>query len=645
MPSKKINNLIFLENSKQVDCFQDYFDKKDFSSNYRIITMGPSAQSALIKLNIPFIKSDQYFKNEDHIQVLNKVDEIINSLRDEFSLEDFLNVKHAYETEFFTLLRYYYLNYCLSIISIIHNATSEIKPEKIIFPPSANVSNIRDNSLSRTSLIGNLGKLYSESHGFKIVLKTIDNRADKVRSPEKYFIFSSLIHRLLFNTQLIHYKFLSKRKNVIMSLNSAYNIPRVLDDISQKLHNIFIVGGSNLTGFKLLLSVIIGKRGNFFKFPPPSSKNELKKFFEDYDNAVEKIINKINSSPELCSINDVCLNKLIIDHIQNGLKYTIKETFFGSIAFNKILNNKEPICLIANQASGYHYAIGEQCKNRNVNAMLISHGTHVLHEDKWAKKEWDEHARFMIKTHYPLVSVQTPWADEFLLDYSESKKIRTGPLLYSKRLSNYKRRIMRRNLFPNQCDKKIILHAASPFAWYVSHPYVNLTHDEYIAHINDLIKSIEKLDGVFLAIRIRFKSFIGMTLNEIKSLLVNSDCYEIYTEGSFEEHLLCSDLLVSFSSTTIEEALQVKVPVLQYDPFNRYCHIPSVALNDTSNPVPSPIYYISSSNNLLPGLNWIKSNHLCRDDSENLIDWSPHILNFSKDWVNQIIDSKPSRDI
>jgi hypothetical protein len=645
MPSKNVKNVIFIENSNQVSYFQDYFNKKDFNSNYRIIAIGPSAQSALIKINIPFIKSDQYFKNDDHIQVLKKADQIINSFRDEFSLKDFLNVEHAYETDFFTLLRYYYLNYCLSILTIIHNATSDIQPEKIICPPSQNISNIRDNSLSRTSLIGNLGKLYSEFHDFEVVLKTKDSRENKVSSPERYSKTSFLIHRLFFSIQLVYYKFFSKRKNIIMSFHSAYNIPSVIDNIANRMHSLFIVGGSNLTGFKLLLSVIRGKRGNFFKFPPPSSKNELDKFFADYNNSVDKIINKINSNPKLCTIYDVCLNKLIIDHMQNGLKNKLKDTFFGSIAFNKILNIKKPSLLISNQAAGYHYALGEQCRNNNINAMLISHGTHVPHDNIWAKKEWDHHARFMIKTYYPLVSVQTPWTEKFLLDHSQSKNIKTGPLLFSKPLSAEKRKSMKKKLFPNKCDKKIILHAASPFGWYVMHPYVNLTHDEYITHINHLIKSIEKMDGVFLAIRIRLKSFRGMSLDDIKSLLIKSDCYQIYTEGSFEEYLLGSDLLVSFSSTTIEEALQVKIPVLQYDPFNRYCHIPSTALNEISKPQPSPIYYISSYKDLLPGLNWIKSSHLCRDNSDISLDYSLHILDCSEDWINQIVDNKLLGDI
>ena len=294
---------------------------------------------------------------------------------------------------------------------------------------------------------------------------------------------------------------------------------------------------------------------------------------------------------------------------------------------------------MSNQAVGYNYAIGELCRSRNIDAMLISHGTHVSHDERWAKAEWDEHARFMITTHFPLVSVQTPWAKNFLDDQANllSRPVITGPLLYSKPKNRSERLALRRLLFPSCYDKKIILHAASPFGWYVFHPFVNLTDDEYIRHINDTIRSIEDLNNVFLAIRIRLKSFQGMSLEDVKALFVQSECYEIYTEGSFEEYLLCSDLLISFSSTTIEEALQLRVPVVQYDPFDRYVHIPAEKINKNMEPKISSVYYVSEFEDLSWSLEWVVNSHLFTKNSYSLIDWSPHIIDFAEDWINPII--------
>tara|TARA_B100001939_G_scaffold339074_1_gene345413 strand:- start:1566 stop:3566 length:2001 start_codon:yes stop_codon:yes gene_type:complete len=646
---EKGKNIIFVEKAEQVNLFKNYFEKTNFKNEYQIVAIGPSAQSSLIKFGIPYFKSDFFFKNYDHINVLKKADEIISFMRNNFVLSDCIGVRHAYEREIFSFLRYYYLNYCISLLLIIHNSVKILQPKKVIFPKSISPKDLTDATLSHTSLLGYLGELYAISNNLHFelegdIVKTVTSGKYKTITNPKYKSFkllSDLFHRLMFNAQLITYKFFSRNKNIIYAPSAAYNVPRVMDYLSKKIKNPFSVGGTKLSGIRLFLSILLGENGQFLRFPPPSSKKKLNDFLDDYDKAIKKIEKYIGKNNDIFTINKVSLKELIIDHLNNGLKNKVKNTFFGSLAFDKILKIKEPAFLLANQASGYHYAIGEQCKNKNINAMLVSHGTHVPHQEKWVKKEWNEHARFMINTHFPYVAVQTPWAEKFLSDgeNSISKPIVTGPLLYAKDRCFKEKQELKKILFPNHYEKKIILHAASPFGWFVFHPYVNLTHDEYISHINDLIRSVEKMDDVFLAIRIRLKSFgfNNMSLNDIKRLLIKSECYEIFVEGSFEDYLLCSDLLVSFSSTTIEEALQLKIPVLQYDPFNRYSHIPSKSLVKESKNHIAPIYYVPESHNLSWGLDWIKKNHLDINDSDLKINWSEHKIQFSENWISSII--------
>ena len=100
------------------------------------------------------------------------------------------------------------------------------------------------------------------------------------------------------------------------------------------------------------------------------------------------------------------------------------------------------------------------------------------------------------------------------------------------------------------------------------------TLDEYIKNINDLILAVSKVPSVYLAIRLRRKTFPGMSLTEIHNLFYKIDCYDIFTEGDFDNYLSVADLVVSYSSTAIEEALIKDIPVLLYDPAGKYSHIP-----------------------------------------------------------------------
>jgi hypothetical protein len=104
--------------------------------------------------------------------------------------------------------------------------------------------------------------------------------------------------------------------------------------------------------------------------------------------------------------------------------------------------------------------------------------------------------------------------------------------------------------------------------------------------------------------------------------LVDSNCYGIYCEGSFEEFLMSSDLLISYSSTTIEEALQYHLPVLQYDPDGKYEHIQGKILSTDGINTLSTVYSVLTENDLMPALKWWKEHH--SEDMNRKLDWTEH---------------------
>ena len=97
--------------------------------------------------------------------------------------------------------------------------------------------------------------------------------------------------------------------------------------------------------------------------------------------------------------------------------------------------------------------------------------------------------------------------------------------------------------------------------------------------------------------------------NKISPVFSSDNCI-IHTEGAFDEYLLASDLLVSYSSTAIEEALQNNLPVLQYDSDNKYIHIksPTININEDMDININPIYYCGSASELGPSIKTIFNN-------------------------------------
>ena len=163
------------------------------------------------------------------------------------------------------------------------------------------------------------------------------------------------------------------------------------------------------------------------------------------------------------------------------------------------------------------------------------------------------------------------------------------------------------------------------------------TIDEYIHNINTVIRAIEGLPDLYLCIR--FRPLDGLSLKEFKMSLVSSDCYGVYSEGFFEEFIMSSDLLISYSSTTIEEALQFHIPVLQYDPDGKYEHLQGKRLSIDGINSLSTVYSVLDENHLLPALEWWKENH--SDDINRKLDWTEHVFENKEDmqWL-EIMDIK-----
>ena len=120
--------------------------------------------------------------------------------------------------------------------------------------------------------------------------------------------------------------------------------------------------------------------------------------------------------------------------------------------------------------------------------------------------------------------------------------------------------------------KKYILHAGSYKPWVAPRPWIYETPDEFINGLTSLIFATSKLQKTKLVIRIRPQT--ECNISNLRKLLPKFDHFEIKSSGSFLDEMSKADLLVSWASTTIEEALHLRKPVLLWGGSNRYFHLP-----------------------------------------------------------------------
>ena len=75
--------------------------------------------------------------------------------------------------------------------------------------------------------------------------------------------------------------------------------------------------------------------------------------------------------------------------------------------------------------------------------------------------------------------------------------------------------------------------------------------------------------------------------------------------GPFIDVLAATDILISYSSTTIDEALLNGIPVLLYDRWNRYNHFQTGIFENSESGDILPVCYVNNAEKLEQALNFM----------------------------------------
>jgi hypothetical protein len=607
------NNLVFVEHKDEICLLEECIDKDAV-----IISITPSSGAELTRKKMDFHNTISLFGVEGHKEVASYSKNIIEALRPFLKEMNFLGIQESFEKTWIFYFRFL-LHYWLTMFIIIDKAVKTYNPDYLIV--------VQSDIDSKKMSVSKIVKHYAVEHGINIKLIG-NNKVYKDSKKIQKFIKNILI-RPIFEFQLFIFRGISRGRSVQLLPSDSNNMPRFIGEISKCTKDAFPVyllmhGSTFKVRIKEMLTM---KTFSFFRIPKNVPNHKIAIFNSKYDDCTHQIKIWLGNCQNNLIINDAKFNTTMLHFINNQLKKIILDLYGETIFLNRVLECVNPKRVFAQHSLGINYALGEICFQKKIPAMLISHGSHVLHENLLAKYEWSIHAHTIFNSKYPFVALQTPWAKDFFKDQNDalSQGIETGPLLLSRGnySNNYKSKI-RKKIFGKHESKRILIHASTPKTWHSFRPWVYETVDEYVRNINDIIKAVDVIPDLYLAIR--FRPLEGLTLSDFSVLLVKSDSYDIYSEGVFEEYLLASDLLLSYSSTTIEEALQNRVPILQYDPDDKYEHIPGQVLSaDVGSNHVAAIYSVHSESDLMSALYWWSNNHP-RDSDNKLFSWPEYVL-------------------
>ena len=337
------------------------------------------------------------------------------------------------------------------------------------------------------------------------------------------------------------------------------------------------------------------------------------------------------STNKLDLINDPIIQNVldtITLLIEDIVVYT--ESLVNSIS--DLIKRTKPLAYLAYHMRWMEGAVlGDAAKRNGVKSILISHGSHPHCSDISARYEHKELAQGLLTSALATDTViQSKCAEKTAYEFMPNLTRQAfQPMMWG---YNKIRKIPRDN---NQI--RTILHAGT-YKYLGQRPWIYETSNEFLKGLKLLVEAVSDLDNTRLVIRVRPN--LECSVESLRKLLHLSSNIEIKTGGKFLDDLSQADLLISYSSTTIEEALYARKPVGLFGGSNRYRHLPGLATPPKINNR-SAVYHLLE-NNLVTMISSILDAHVSKPLTDRELDgytWPSNIPD-RKEFITRILKSQ-----
>lgn len=595
--ANKVKKVIFFNSPSEVDGYLAYNTKsfKIDRLDCLFIAMNPVVGCYLEQKGISGQDTCLYFTNVSHEKALERSKIIMDWLKEEPTFLDLgLGIKRAYK-DLFILFTRCPVHYCLWAIEVILNAIDINNPQVVCASYSGRRDVLSFFIEPEEKYLGYLVKLIAkvkklrfenipERHSYNLsILRYIGNY---VQAFAKFIIKTGKFK--LWQKKIL--KNISFNSKAILFTSRLYQMDKLIGEIQNKFGNKLI--------FSLELPVVASfNMPNFFvKLLEKKHSNVLikqKMLLKDLEKTVR-------AKTAIFSYRDVSFADIISQKVHDNIANYIMGLYIWSVGLDKFIDKANPSVIVSNGGRLDDVILAELCNRRNIPTVLISHGSHVRPKNKYEYIEWRENNRALLEGPFSHIALQSPLTEEYFKTFpTESSVIRTGPLIWGRPVDRGKSELLFKKFFGLKYkfkDVKIILHAGTPKETKALRLYVYETPDEYIRSLCDLASAVDKIPNAVLIIK--FRPSAELDVKSLRRLMPFSEKVLLSCEEPFIDLLGMSDLLVSFSSTTIEEALQNRIPVLLYGGGGRYQHIPAYEINSGNSIYPSAIYYVRGAPDL-----------------------------------------------
>ena len=599
----------FTEELEKLENNSDNFNKDMIT----VLTPFPKIRLLAKKKGFNTLNTLDYFSNTAHSDLSNKIFDVMEIIDKNFLYFDPLGASLTYKS---TLLFYsqFYLSHIFLTAETLLNCISKNNITKLIYFNSGKNYSKYPMLLADEKPIGLIAKSISNiiNISFHEIKTPITCKDDSFKS-------NKLIDNLSKYFQSISLNKLSTSNAIIVS--SLY--PALLALLKKNQNNfgnkkiIYLYGGDNyLLGNKrsplkiLLFSIfqwifhLLGKKLPAFFWGMKIDGVIDLSLYKNWvtTNESMKLELEINNTLRKIEINykGIDLSPIYKNKTLQGINVTLKKLTQLSYSLHHVLDYFNGATYIAPYNVNTSHMIGEYSKAKNIKSVLITHGSHVPPSTDVLKREFQWHGRNLINGLFSHVVVQSPLADKYLDLYNcNSSRIPTGPILWGRKVD--KNTSLKESLkIPSY--HKVITHASSQKSRRNCRINLYETPEEYLKTIIEIAEDIQKVDHITFLVKFRPNDYCS--LEDLKNSLSGFKNIIISVKESLLECLHFTDILISFSSTAIEEALEYKKSVLLYGGRGRFSYINCEDFSSTKSYSnnPAAVYSVSAREDLLASI-------------------------------------------
>ncbi len=585
--------LLVCEFADELDAFADYCRRQRLApTDFVIVALQPQVRVACGARGLACRDTLAYFDNDAHRRSLQASHRLTSLMSGEFVLPSALPLRHTLRNTFLYHARFYLNNY-LRLLEVLRGV-QRLHPQALVHavgappappaPPAAEpFLNVNDRFCAR------LTRNFCLRHGLKFVEihgATAPRLAPGSRGGVRAALLRRLWRRLLPR--------LARQPLVLMAAPS-YHLDRLAADIVARFPQALgVVAGEappRLAGHLRLLWQALCRR--------PALRLPLD-LFDSGDEAEEQrtaqavrdawagFIGRRASDfgYEGCSLAEELTGKVVTD-LAAHLGWLTRR----AAAQSEMLQRLQPKLTVSPVAIGEFQAWAELGRRHGVPALVVPQKGLVAPSDETAGLEEHYIGRAQVSHDFACAAAQSPLVADYLrwAGYG-GKVLRSGNLIFARRPAPPAGSARR---------EKVIVYAPSMKSRKSSRFHVLETLDELLASISDVLAAVAQLPDCRLVVRIHPGEPIRRA--DIEALLPWPASATISEGGAFEQVLAKTDLLISFSSTSIQEALLNGVPVVLYDRWRRYNHLNAPRAGDSPLP-PAAAVYVDEPRRLAPAL-------------------------------------------